>query len=248
MVGVDMNIDGQQALLEDLANNYFREYFALNNDPFPRPGAYSRSGGYGGIDGAMLYSITRSLKPRRIIEIGSGNSTLLTILATAKNQEEGAPPCHITSIEPYPAPYLRDALAASGEVLAQKVETVPLDRFGELDTNDILFIDSSHTVRIGGDVVFEINEILPRLRKGVVVHIQDVSFPLDYPKNFVMDMHCFWAEQYLLQAFLAFNPKYKVLWCFSYLQAQRPEVLSRHFPDYRLGSQHLGPFWMRAVA
>ena len=144
MVGIDMNLDDQERLMEDLAKeNYFREYFALNADPLSPPGVYSRNVGYGGIDGAMLYSIIRLRKPRRIIEIGSGNSTLLAILAARKNQEEGAPPCHITAIEPYPASYLRDALAGSGEILQRRVETVSLDRFIALEQNDVLFIDSS---------------------------------------------------------------------------------------------------------
>jgi hypothetical protein len=249
MVGIDMNLDHHECLMEDLAKeNYFREYFSLNADPSSPPGVYSRNVGYGGIDGAMLYSMIRLRKPRRIIEIGSGNSTLLAIIAARKNQEEGTPPCHITSVEPYPAPYLRDALADSGEILQQRVETVSLDRFGALDKNDILFIDSSHTVRVGGDVIFEINEILPRLRKGVVAHIHDISFPLNYPRKFIVEMHAFWAEQHILQAFLAFNPKYRVLWCFSYVQAKRPNLLRKHFPDYHPGNQHMGPFWMEAVA
>jgi predicted O-methyltransferase YrrM len=249
MVGIDMNLDDQERLMDDLAKeNYFREYLALNADPLSPPGVYSRKVGYGGIDGAMLYSMIRSRKPRRIIEVGSGSSTLLAIIAAQKNQEGGAPPCHITSIEPYPAPYLRDALAGSGEILERRIETVSLDRFAELDKNDILFIDSSHTVRIGGDVIFEINEILPRLRKGVVVHVHDISFPLNYPRKLVVELQAFWAEQYILQAFLAFNLKYRVLWCFSFVQAKRRDLLRKHFPDYLLGTQHMGPFWMEAVA
>ena len=174
------DLDGQERLVEDLAKNYFCEYFALNTDPLSPPGIYSRNVGYGGTDGAMLYSIIRLRKPRRIIEIGSGNSTLLAIIAARKNQEDGAPPCYITSIEPHPAPYLRAALAGSGEILQRRVETVSLDRFMALDENDILFIELSHTVRVGGDVIFEINEVLPRLRKGVVVHIHDICFPRNY--------------------------------------------------------------------
>jgi predicted O-methyltransferase YrrM len=249
MVGIDMNLGGQESLVEDLAKNYFHEYFALNADRLSPPGVYSRNVGYGGTDGAMLYSIIRLRKPRRIIEIGSGSSTLLAIIAAQKNQEEGAPACHITSIEPYPAPYLRGALAGSGEILQQRVETVSLDHFMSLDENDILFIDSSHTVRVGGDVVFEINEVLPRLRKGVVVHIHDICFPLNYSQKFVVEMHCFWAEQYLLQAFLAFNPKYRVLWSFSYVQLKRQDILRKHFSNYyRPGTGEMGAFWMEAVA
>jgi len=248
MVGIDMNLYGQERLIDDLAKHYFREYFALNADPLSAPGAYSRNVGYGGTDGAMLYSIIRSRKPRRIIEIGSGNSTLLATIALRKNEEEGALPCHITSIEPYPAPYLHDALSGSGQILQRRVETVSLEHFMALNENDILFIDSSHTVRVGGDVIFEINEVLPRLRKGVVVHIHDISFPLNYSRKLIVEMQCFWAEQYMLQAFLAFNSKYRVLWCFSYVQAKRQDILRKYFPDYRPGRNHMGAFWMEAVA
>lgn len=249
MIGVDMNPDGQEHLLDDFGErNFFREYFTLNSDPLAPPGVYSRNVGFGGIDGAILYSMIRSRKPRRIIEVGSGHSTLLAIIAARKNQEDGAPPCHITAIEPYPSPWLRKAIVGFGEILDQRVETVSLDRFMGLEGNDILFVDSSHTVRVGGDVVFEINEVLPRLRKGVVVHIHDISFPLNYSRQYVVERHTFWAEQYLLQAFLAFNPRCRILWSFSYMQVKRQEVLRKHFPDYRPGEDHMGSFWMEFVA
>ena len=248
MVGIDMNLDTQRELIGNLSRNYFSEYYALNADPLPAPGRYSRSAGFGGADGAMLYSMIRSRKPRRIIEVGSGQSTLLATIAARKNLEDGASACHITAIDPYPPEYLRDALVGSGEILQQRVETVPLDAFAMLNEDDILFIDSSHTVKVGGDVVFEINEVLPRLRRGVVVHFHDIAFPLNYSRELVVERQCFWAEQYLLQAFLAFNPKFRILWCFSYVQTECPDILRDNFLGFREGENSMGSLWMETVA
>jgi predicted O-methyltransferase YrrM len=247
MVGIDMNLDGQVRLIEDFSNTHFKEYFALNSDPHATPGTYSRNVGFGGSDGALLYSIIRSRKPKRIVEIGSGHSTLLSVIASKRNAEEGSP-CEITAIEPYPLDYLHSALSdIGGKIIESRVEAVPLDVFSSLAENDILFIDSSHTVRVGGDVVFEINEILPRLKKGVVVHIHDIALPLNYPRDKVVEHLGFWAEQYLLQAFLAFNPKFRVLWCFSYVQAYKRELLQKHFPDYQPSKDWMASFWMETV-
>ena len=244
MIGINMDPVGQERLVDTFGKrNYFREYAALNSNPMSPPGEYSRSSDYGRADGALLYSMIRLQKPRRIMEIGAGNSTLLEIIATRKNRAEGAEPCHITAIDPFPAPYLSEALAGYGEVLQQRVETVALERFMALEEHDILFIDSTHTVKIGGDVAFEINEVLPRLRKGVVVHVHDICFPRSYSREFA-----FWTEQYLLQAFLAFNPKYRILWCTSYMDAKRPDILRKYFSEFDAGSQHMGPLWMEAAA
>ncbi len=105
-----------------------------------------------------------------------------------------------------------------------------------------LFIDSSHTVKIGGDVNYLFLEVLPRLKPGVIVHVHDILFPFDYRRDWVMDEFRFWAEQYLLQAFLSFNSEFEVLLSNSYLAYRYMEDLKATFPKSPWWGG--GSFWM----
>lgn len=229
LVGIDMRPDEQAALLDRFrAAGYFSEY----RDP-PRPG-------FGGVDGRMLYAMIRDRRPRRFIEIGSGSSTLIARQALADNGDGGT----IVAIEPFEAPWLEEELAGSGSTIRERVERVPLSVFEAMEAGDILFIDSSHTVKVGGDVVHEINEILPRLPVGVAIHLHDIGLPFNYQPTFK-----YWAEQYLLQAFLAFNPHFRVLFGYAYLQETMPEALRRNFPGVYVPDVYkMGCFWIERVS
>src|SRR5207247_5820903 len=98
-----------------------------------------------------------------------------------------------------------------------------------LQSGDVLFIDSSHTVKIGGDVNYLFLEVLPRLKPGVIVHVHDIFLPFEYPREWVRDDFRFWAEQYLLQAFLTFNSEFQVLMANNYLNHSYAKVLRRAF-------------------
>jgi len=155
------------------------------------------------------------------------------------------PDTKLISIDPYPPPYLRDQIIPSFELVAKKVEHIPLSVFEELDAKDILFIDSSHSIRIGGDVLFEVLEILPRLKPGVFIHFHDIFLPQHYPKDWVLNGIC-WTEQYLLQAFLAFNKSFEIIWSYGLMQTQRPHELASRFqrpPSLGNGSS----LWLRRV-
>lgn len=253
MIGIDQNIEAQAALLEEVAG-YLKEYQAIGTEG-PAPA-------FAGIDGAMLYSLIRRLKPRRMIEIGSGASTLLSLLALERNREDAsregggratqdaqaedpAAQGEFTAIEPYPSDAVREALRGKGTLIAERVENLPLAHFEALGEGDILFIDSSHSVKIGSDVLYEILEILPRLRKGVHIHIHDIFLPYHYPKDWVKGRKIFWTEQYLLQAFLACNRDFEILWSPGSLWQRMPERLTGHFPGYDPLRQPAGSFWMR---
>jgi len=114
--------------------------------------------------------------------------------------------------------------------------------------NDILFIDSSHVLKIGSDVQYEYLEILPRLAPGVLVHLHDIFLPMEYPKNWILTDHYFWNEQYLLQAFLIHNVAMKVLWAGSYMHLQYPAILEQTFSSYNRGKRWPGSFWMQLQA
>jgi hypothetical protein len=113
-----------------------------------------------------------------------------------------------------------------------------------LGENDILFIDSTHVLRIGSDVQYEFLEVLPRLRPGVYVHIHDIFMPAEYPEAWVRREHRFWTEQYLLQAFLCYNGAFEVIWAGSYMHLKHPDELAAAFASYGPG-RHPGSFWIR---
>lgn len=201
------------------SNGNGRREFHFNNGYFER------------VDAEVAYAFVRRRKPKRIIEVGSGNSTLVLAAALRANAAEGSPG-ELTSIEPHPAQFLEDGVAGLTRLLKMQVQEVPLDVFRELQAGDILFIDSSHVVAIDNDVLYEYLRILPELAPGVLVHFHDIFTPLDYPEKFVKTNLCFWGEQYLLEAFLAFNSAYRVVWSASAMQQFHPEVLREMFPGW----------------
>jgi hypothetical protein len=180
-----------------------------------------------------------------VIEIGSGFSTLIAAEAAQANALRDGHTTEITAIEPNPRDFLLERTAQRWELIRSPVEDVPMAVFAELQANDILFIDSSHVVRIGGDVVYEYLEVIPRLAPGVLVHVHDVFFPYDYPREWVMNMHRFWTEQYLLQAFLSFNSAFEILVSTSILHADHPERMREAFSSYPPGEYNPASFWMR---
>lgn len=207
---------------------------------------------YMAVDAHVYYGLIRHLRPKQILEIGSGMSTRLAAAAVETNGAEGAP-CQLTAVEPYPPEHLAKA-AASGEftLLQKKVQEVPLERFQELGAGDILFIDSSHVLREGNDVQYEFLEILPRLRDGVHVHVHDISLPRRYPRCY-FDQKLYWNEQYLLQAFLAFNERFQVVWPGNLALLEYPERMLALFPEIQTmrakwPASEATAFWMRVAS
>jgi hypothetical protein len=191
--------------------------------------------------------MVRHFRPRRLVEIGSGFSTRLAVLATNINYEETLSRCEITAIDPEPRADLAHALEGRVTWAQCSVESVPLELFENLERNDIVFIDSSHVLRVGGDVQHEFLEILPRLKPGVLVHVHDVYLPAEYPTDSVVGGQWFMSEQHVLQAFLAFNRSFEILLAGSYLHLAHPQVLRESFSAY-VRREHRWPvtsFWIR---
>ena len=239
MTGVDMNDDQQRHLLTEVFPAFRDEYLRIPLDaPAEGHAFYLRNGRFEGLDPLLAYCMVRHYRPRRIIEVGSGHSTLLMAQAALENGDT-----ELHSIEPYPEEILTRGVAGLTSLLDRKVEEVDRAFFQSLHSGDILFIDTSHVVRIGGDVNYLFLEILPLLQPGVIVHVHDIFFPYEYPENWVMDRRRFWTEQYLLQAFLAYNSEFEVLVGSGYLKAHYPEQLKELFP--RAAPWQGGSFWMR---
>jgi hypothetical protein len=252
--GVDMN----DAVGLDLLANVFPKYLEEFRVRYPvhqqdgRDGFYLINGVYMAVDAHVYYALVRHLKPRRIIEIGSGESTRLAMDATAANSREGHN-CTVTAVEPYPNARLKQlAHQGSLNLVEAKVQDVGLELFQELQSGDILFIDSTHVLREGNDVQFEYLELLPRLPEGVYVHVHDISLPRRYAQVY-MDQGIYWNEQYLLQAFLAFNSRFEVVWPGNYLLLRHPEAMHAAFPEIAVmrqkwPSSEPTAFWMRTRA
>lgn len=194
-------------------------------------------------DADLYYLLIRNLKPSRIIEIGSGFSTRLALKAIQKNKEENHD-TKLTCIEPYEMGWLDNADGI--ELIRKKVEDVPDSLFDSLQEGDILFIDSSHIIRPGNDVLVEYLKILPLLSKGVMVHIHDIFSPRDYPTKWVTEEYRFWNEQYLLEAFLYFNESFRVLFSANLLQHDFFSEASKTLIHMQAGKEP-GSFWIQRI-
>lgn len=196
---------------------------------------------------ASLHCIIRDNKPKRIIEIGSGNSSKVIAEAIYKNFNQGFNTKY-TIIDPYIS-LNKQLLPLNFEILKKQVEVMDLKLFKSLGNGDILFIDSSHVCKIGSDVNFEILEILPILAKGVYIHFHDINLPNEYPKIYATNpnFRVFWTESYLLQAFLTCNREFEIILPMAYLQQHYLDKLKNLFPNStktELGWVS-GSFWIK---
>ncbi|HWR17087.1 MAG TPA: class I SAM-dependent methyltransferase [Terriglobales bacterium] len=204
----------------------------FNDEPDESYAFHRNNGFFESVDAEVAYSILRERKPKRVIEVGGGNSTRLLATALRKNAEEQKP-CELISVEPHPDDWLKRGFPGLSRLIPSPVQDLPPSFFDQLEAGDVLFLDSSHVVSLGSDVVYEILEVLPRLKKGVMVHFHDIFMPADYPKKFVMDNLCFWGEQYLLQAFLCGNEKFRIVWSGSMMQLGYQNLLRAVFPRWQ---------------
>jgi Methyltransferase domain len=234
LVGICMNDAMQLDLLRNHLTKFRDEYDKLAVEPPPgqrRP--------FHGVDALVAYCMVRHFQPRLIIEVGSGFSSLALGQAAAKNKSSA-----LICIDPFPAEFVRNGrIPVLHSLIEAKVQDLDVDFFSQLTSGDILFIDSSHTVKIGGDVNYLFLEVLPRLNPGVIVHVHDIFLPFEYRRDWVLDEFRFWTEQYLLQAFLTFNSEFEVLLASYYLSRYHKEHLRAAFPD--LPRWIGGSFWMR---
>jgi Methyltransferase domain len=239
LVGIDMNEPTQLDLVRQRFPKFRDEYEQLPAEPTQKSGRfYLNNGLFGGLDALVAYCMARHFQPRSIVEIGSGFSSLILGEGLAKNNNPG-----LVCIDPSPQDFLRHNFPGLDSLIERKVQDVDFDFFSQLNSNDILFIDSSHAVKIGGDVNYLFLEVLPRLKPGVIVHIHDIFLPFEYRRDWVMEQFRFWTEQYLLQGFLMFNSEFEVLMANSYLNHYHQEDLKATFPT--LPSWRGGSFWMR---
>jgi predicted O-methyltransferase YrrM len=203
MVGIDFDVPAGLAKAHFLLEKYRDKIGTLLQG---QSGYKPTNAGFSPLDAAILYATVSETRPKRIVEIGSGMSTFVITAALRDSNLQ----TNFTCIEPFLPPYLRGEQNNISEIIEMPLQDVGIEKFKELDSGDILFIDSTHVVRYNSDVVYEILHILPILKPGVIIHVHDIFFPDDYPEFWLKQNRFFWNEQYMLQAFLSMNPNFKI--------------------------------------
>lgn len=232
--GIDFNINEQMTYLDQVHSKYCDEYKpAVNLNRISQ------------VDSFILYSIIREKKPKIMIEIGSGESTKVSLAALNVNESEGVH-CKFYAIEPYPEKFLKEIKKQNFNLIKSVLQDVDINM---LKSADLLFIDSSHVSKIGSDVNYEILEIIPKLKVGAVVHWHDIMIPTNYWKRWIDDGNMFWNESYMVHAFMLFNNSYKIIWSSRYLQINKPDELKKRFSYFNLENynQQITSFWIERI-
>ena len=227
LAGVDWDLDAQLAWVEKVSAQHLPEVVGLADW---RALGTEYGPGYGPIESQLLHGVLRSLTPARLVEVGSGVSTVLAHRAVARTVAEGGPRTAITCVEPYPRPALH---ALDGvRVVAHGAQEVDRAVFDQLEAGDVLFVDSTHAVRTGSELARLYLEVLPGLAPGVLVHVHDVYLPYPYAPD-VLESVFDWQETTLLAALLTHNRHLEVLAATSALHHERSDGLRALFPDHR---------------
>lgn len=227
LAGVDWDLNRQLKWLESTCRPYLPEVAGLAI--YHRAVDEGWGLGFGPIESEVLHCFIRSKRPGRVIEIGSGVSTACLVHASKLNAAEGGRSPEIICIEPYP----RRSYAGVGAVteIRQLCQAVPEAVFKQLQAGDLLSIDSTHSVKVGSEVMRIYLEIIPDLPPGVFIHIHDVFLPYLYPRDALRSPFG-WQETALLLALLTNNSHVKVLSCLSALHYDRTAGLTGLFEDY----------------
>jgi len=225
--GIDLHTDSQFSLVCDLERYYRDQPFERTKQTHLR--YWFENAWFGSGDAILLHCLMRHLRPARILEVGSGFSSA-AILDTNDLFFHGRLNC--TFIEPEPQRLL-SLLTPAGQkrhrIIAAPLQDVELEPFRELQAKDILFIDTSHVVKTGGEVNRILFEILPALSRGVYIHIHDIFYPFEYSKEWVFEGRS-WNEIYALRAFLQYNTTFAIRLFNSYLVHRFTDWFRSHMP------------------
>ncbi|WP_139559589.1 class I SAM-dependent methyltransferase [Methylotetracoccus oryzae] len=226
--GIDLNPTTQLAMWRRLLPH-------LQSAPFSKAGVVERryrpdNPAYGVGDASVYFAMLMTYRPHRIVEIGSGFSSACALDTIEHHLRQEV---NVTFVEPYPQ--LLDSLLTSSDrvrttIIPSEVQSVDLDVFRSLDSGDFLFIDSTHVLKTGSDVHFELFEILPALNPGVHIHIHDTFWPFQYPRSWVVDENRSWNELYALRAFLMYNNNYSIEFFNDYFAKVHHDTVQRDFP------------------
>jgi predicted O-methyltransferase YrrM len=246
ILGIDFNERSHQRILSEDFPKFIEDYDypEKEEDVNQEYDFFTRNSQFSWLDARAAFVLMRKWNPTRVIEVGSGFSSLL--MADVNRRFLGGK-CQLTCIEPYPRPFLKQGVPGISKLIEEKVQHLPLEIFEALESGDMLFIDSSHVSKTGSDVNHLYFEVLPRLKPGVKVHIHDIFLPNEYLKDWVLKEHRSWNEQYLLRALLMYSSAFHVVFGCSYAFALMPDKVKTALS---LSKGHVfggGSFWIEKV-
>ena len=223
-LGIDFNEAGHRSVLTQVFPRFIADYAYPEREADVQRGYdfFTQNSQFSWLDSRAAFVLLREWEPARIIEVGSGFSSLLMADINRRFWNER---CQITCIEPFPRPFLRDGVPGICEVIEKKVQDIDLSAFASLESGDVLFIDSSHVSKTGSDVNYLFFEVMPRLKAGVKIHVHDILLPNEYLKDWVLSERRSWNEQYLLRALLMYSNAFKILFGNSYAFSTMPDLV-----------------------
>ena len=216
--------------------------FAEHEEPERR--YYYKNGIYPYGDAVLLRAMVIAQRPRRIIEIGSGFSSACILDAV----DEVGLDTELICIEPDTdrlVARLRPEDLDRIRIVEAQVQDVGIEEFEALDSGDILFIDSSHVLKTGSDVHYELFSILPTLTKNVLIHFHDIGYPFEYPDEWLFEKRYSWNEAYAVRAFLMYNQAFRVEFMSSMFRMLAQDLIDATFRPF--GEQPSGSLWVRKV-
>jgi len=243
--GINLNEAGQQSFMHSLEEAAKLIPFAENPG---QPGFryYFDNKTYAHADGLVLFATLLTYKPNRVIEVGSGFSSALMLDTNDKFLNNSI---RFTFIEPNPDMTLNRLLRkedyANTDVKESLVQDVDPEIFKTLGENDILLIDNSHVSKTGSDVNYLMTEILPALNKGVIIHIHDIFYPFEYPKEWLLDLRLNWNEIYTVHSFLLFNNNFEIIFFSDQMQQTLKEDYKSTLPLFF--KDRPGSLWLRKI-
>lgn len=242
ILGLELHESEQLKLLEELARYY--EEMPFQPQIVDGLRYYFENTAYSYSDAVLLHCMIRFLKPARIIEIGSGFSSCVT-LDTNELFFDGS--IETTFIEPYPEllmSLIKEKDRNTIRMIPHRLQDVDLNEFAALAANDILFIDSTHVSKVDSDVNRIFFDILPLLSTDVYIHFHDIFYPFEYPKEWVFEGRA-WNEAYLLRTFLQYNSAFRVVLMNSFMHRYHESFFRERMPVCLKNSG--GSMWIRKV-
>lgn len=239
---IDLREDDQRALVESFVPYYGSMEFTECKSPGVR--FYYDNPAYSYSDAIMLHCMIRSVRPARIIEIGSGFSSCMMLDTNELHFDDQI---ELAFVEPFPElliSLLEDTDLNSIRIMSSPVQDVGLQEFERLAANDILFIDSTHVSKAGSDVNRIFFDILPALAEGVYVHFHDIFFPFEYPPQWLREGRA-WNEAYMLRAFLEYNSGFEVVLMNTFMHRHHQPFFEREMPLTLKNTG--GSIWLRKI-
>jgi predicted O-methyltransferase YrrM len=241
-LGIDIQEDNQLQILDRLEIYYNELNFPDRLTESHR--YYYQNDFFSYADAIILYGMLRHFRPKQVVEVGSGFSSAVMLDTNDNFLDKQS---KFTFIEPYPDRLfnlLSETDKIQHNIIAMSVQDVELSVFESLEAGDILFIDSSHVVKVGSDVCYLIFEVFPRLKPGVIIHVHDILWPFEYPKVWLEEGRA-WNEAYFLRCFLQFNLTFQILYFNSFMGLFHKDKLEQKIPLCLKNTG--GSMWMKKV-